>query len=43
MLPHHIRVTDSKRGRVTEAHIQQIRVGSGIEDAMFSVTQLERR
>jgi len=42
-LPHHIRVTDSTRGRVTEAHIQQISVGSGIEDAMFSVTQLERR
>ena len=42
-LAHHIRVTDSKRGRVTEAQIQQIAVGSGIEDAMFSVTQLERR
>jgi outer membrane lipoprotein-sorting protein len=42
-LPHHIRVTDTKRGRVTEARIQQISVGSGIDDAMFSVTQLERR
>lgn len=42
-IPHHIRVTDSKRGRVTEARIQQITVGSGIDDAMFSVTQLERR
>ena len=42
-VPHHIRVTDTKRGRVTEARIQQISVGSGIDDAMFSVTQLERR
>ena len=43
ILPHYIRVTDHKRDRVTEARVQQIRVGSGIEDAMFSVTQLERR
>jgi outer membrane lipoprotein-sorting protein len=42
-IPHHIRVTDLKRNRVTEASIIQIDVDSGIQDAIFSVTQLERQ
>ena len=42
-LAHQIRVTDIKRKRVTKAYIKQIDVGSGIDDAIFSVTQLERQ
>ena len=42
-IPHQIRVTDKKRNRTTDAQIKQIDVGSGIDDAIFSVTQLERQ
>jgi len=42
-LAHQIRVTDVKRKRITDAQIEQIHVGSGIDDAIFSVTQLERQ
>jgi len=42
-IPHQIRVTDTKRNRITKAQIIQIDVGSGIDDAIFSVTQLERQ
>jgi len=42
-IPHQIQVTDTKRNRITKAQIIQINVGSGIDDAIFSVTQLERQ
>ena len=42
-IPHHIRLTDLKRNRVTEASIIQIDVDFGIQDAIFSVTQLVRQ
>ena len=42
-LPHQIRVHDTQRNRVTHAQIQHIDTDAGIDDAIFSVTQLERR
>jgi outer membrane lipoprotein-sorting protein len=41
-LPHHMKVTDLSRNRVTEAHIKQIEIGTGFDDVLFSVSQLER-
>ena len=41
-LPHHMKVTDLSRNRVTEAHITQIEIGTGLDDVLFSVSQLER-
>ena len=41
-IPHYMKVTDLGRNRVTEAHITAIEVGAGLDDALFSVSQLER-
>ena len=41
-LPHRIEVTDMKRNRVTTAEIERIDTAADIDDAVFSVTHLER-
>ena len=42
-IPHYMKVTDIDRNRVTEARIKRIRIGTNVDDALFSVSQLERQ
>lgn len=43
LLAHTIEVKDTKKGRTTRARIREISVDADIDDAMFSVTELERQ
>ena len=42
-IPHYMKVTDLARNRVTEARIKRIHIGINVDDALFSVSQLERQ